>query len=84
MMTIKDVLDSKKPKPLKKYWMGTVREKDDFEQPITDTFFDGKTVMGPWATMSPTSWRKYGCGTGLGHGQKYQKQEDGRWLKVAG
>ena len=69
----------------KKYWMGTVSSLDDFGRPITNTFYDSKTVMGPWATMAPLSWFDHGVGKlGMGYGQKYEKQNDGRWLKVEG
>jgi hypothetical protein len=69
----------------KKYWIGQPPSTDDFGLPITDTFYDGKTRIGPWAFMSPISWPKYGIGkTGLGLAQKYQRQSDGRWLKTEG
>jgi hypothetical protein len=68
-----------------KYWLSPVGAKDDFEQAITDTFIDGKTKRGPWATMSPASWKKNGVGKlGTGYGQKYEKQKDGKWLKIEG
>lgn len=67
-----------------KYWMGDVGEADDFGDPITDTVIDGATWRGPWAIMTPKSHRAYGCGFGTGQGQKYEKQADGRWLKVEG
>jgi hypothetical protein len=69
---------------MKKFWMGTVPEQDDFGQPIIDTFVDGKTVYGQWAFMAPFSYGKYGVGLGLGKGQQYIKQPDSRWMKVAG
>lgn len=68
-----------------KYWCGPVREKDDFEQPIVDTFIDGKTCMGAWAIMTPAMYSRYGMGGyGMGRAQRYEKQADGRWLKVEG
>jgi hypothetical protein len=69
------------------YWMGHIGPKDDFGMTIKDEFIDGKTRLGhgPWAIMVPQSWRAYGVGTlGLGWGQRYKKQKDGRWLKVEG
>ena len=70
---------------VKRYWMGHVGLKDDFNDPIEKIFYDGKTLMGPWAIMTPQSWRKVGCmRTGTGYAQKYEKQSDGRWLKVEG
>ncbi len=68
-----------------KYWMGIIDSIDDFGQPIAKVFYDGKTRQGPWAIMTPASWRTYGIGiTGTGYGQKYEKQGDGKWLKVEG
>ena len=69
----------------KKYWMTPLGEDDDFGHKFGDTMYDGKTIQGPWANMSENSWRAYGIGKlGLGCGQKYEKQADGRWLKVDG
>lgn len=66
------------------YWIGTVEAKDDFGETIEDTFIDGKTNRGPWAIMSPKSFKKHGVGLGTGLGQKYKRQPDGRWLKIEG
>jgi len=66
------------------YWTGPVGDRDDFGSPISKEIIDGKTRMGPWALMSPVSYSKYGVGLGLGRGQRYKKQTDGRWLKVEG
>ena len=51
---------------------------------IRENFIDGRTTMGPWANMCLLCARVYGVGIGKGKGQHYQRQEDGRWLKVAG
>jgi hypothetical protein len=67
-----------------KYWQGSINANDDFDQPITDVFIDGVTSFGPWAIMNFTSFRRYGRGLGTGLGQKYEKQSDGRWLRVEG
>jgi len=68
-----------------RYWMGLIGDKDDFGAPIGDEFIDGKTRMGPWANMSLESWKRYGLNRlGLGWGQRYRKQADGKWLKVEG
>lgn len=66
------------------YWSGDPGEKDDFGFPIKGEFIDGKTQMGPWATMAPPTFRIHGIGLGTGRGQRYMKQADGRWLKVEG
>jgi hypothetical protein len=69
----------------KVYWTGEVPEKDDFGHPIIGIMYDAKTQMGPRATMSKTSYQHYGVGKlGTGLGQKYERQPDGKWLKVEG
>lgn len=68
-----------------RYWSGNPPEEDDFGLTIKDEFIDGRTTIGPWAFMTPTSWKRIGVGRlGLGYGQRYKKQDDGRWLKVEG
>lgn len=71
--------------PRERYWMGDVGAKDDFGLPITDEFIDGRTRRGPWGIMNPETWEEYGVGRlGVGYGQRYQKQPDGKWKKVEG
>ena len=68
-----------------KYWLSTIDIHDDFGIPYNNVMYDAKTKMGPWANMSEESWMKFtNQKLGLGIGQKYKKQIDGRWLKVAG
>lgn len=68
----------------KVYWLSPVGEADDFGNPIENIIIDGATSLGPWALMSPASFEQYGRGLGLGRGQKYERQLDGKWLKVEG
>jgi hypothetical protein len=68
----------------KVYWLSPVGKADDFGDTVADTIIDGKTKMGPWGLMTPKSFARYGVGLGLGRGQKYSKQPDGKWLKVEG
>lgn len=66
--------------------MGPVPDTDDFADPITDTFIDGKTDQGPWAKMTPASYQKYGLFPGeFGNGiaQQYEKQGE-NWIKTKG
>jgi hypothetical protein len=69
------------------YWCGPIGSKDDFDRTIGDVFVDGRTRHGPWAIMSLDSWKiesgTMGC-LGLGLGQMYRQQSDGRWKKVEG
>jgi len=68
-----------------RYWMGSdVGTKDDFGNSIIDEFIDGRTRYGSWAIMSLYSFKMYGTGLGMGKGQRYKKQPDGKWLKVEG
>lgn len=69
----------------KKYWTGKPPTHCDITGiEIKDCFIDGRTQQGPWAHMSPEGHAAYGTGLGLGLGQKYRRQADGRWLKVEG
>lgn len=70
------------PKPV--YWVSPVPDLDDFGNAIHDTFIDGRTPRGIWGLMVPEAHKQFGCGLGLGCGQKYVKQADGKWLKVEG
>jgi hypothetical protein len=68
-----------------KYWMSPLGDTDDFGDKYDKVMYDGKTKMGPWANMTETSYKQFGIGRlGLGYGQKYEKQADGRWMKVEG
>jgi hypothetical protein len=68
-----------------RYWLSPVGKFDDFDHEIENCIIDGRTKYGPWALMTPTSWLIHGIGRlGLGLGQKYVKQPDGKWLKVEG
>jgi hypothetical protein len=69
------------------HWRGEARTHDDFSQVITNEFIDGKMngSITAWAIFTPKSWQRFGCGRlGMGYGQRYQKQEDGRFMKVEG
>ena len=70
------------------YWTGPVGPNDDFGHPLDQEFIDGCTAYGRrWAIMTPDSWKAHsgtGGKLGTGFGQRFQKQADGRWLKVEG
>lgn len=68
-----------------KYWMSPLGDTDDFGDKYTNVMYDAKTKQGPWANMTEASWKQHGYPKlGTGYGQKYEKQADGRWLKVEG
>ena len=67
------------------YWIGQAPEQCDLcARLLIDTFIDGRTDMGAWAFMCPSCHASHGYGLGIGKGQKYQKQTDGKWQKVSG
>lgn len=69
----------------KVWWLSSLGDKDDFGLPFGEFMYDAKTTDGPWANMSEASWEKHGIGRlGPGYGQKYEKQANGRWLKIGG
>ena len=69
----------------KVYWLSPLGGFDDFDRPYKKVMYDAKTTDSCWANMNEESFKKHGYGVlGLGKGQKYEMQDDGRWLKVAG
>ena len=66
-------------------WLGRT-DTDDFGATITDTLIDAKTKYGPWALMTPESFKVHGLGRlGLGFGQKYQLDStSGKFNKIDG
>jgi len=77
--------DKTEPTGVCVWWSGDVPERDLVGYPITSVFYDARIGRtGPWAILSHASFLTYECKLGLGFGQKYRKQADGRWLKVKG
>ena len=65
------------------YWCGeapTVCQVCDRE--IVGVFVDGKTQWDCWAFMCKDCWEMHGEGLGVGLGQMYGRQIDGRWQKL--
>ena len=71
---------------VKKYWLSPVGTHDDYGDEIKDIIIDGRTKEGPWALMTPKSFKENGWRPEewQGYGQMYQKQSDGKWLKIKG
>jgi hypothetical protein len=40
-------------------------------KPAVDAHYDGKTKLGPWASMCDEHWTMFGIGLGTGVGQEY-------------
>ena len=58
---------------IKNDWLSQIPTNcDTCHKSIDGTFVDGKTNMGPWALMCEKCHQKFGCGLGIGKGQKYQ------------
>ena len=68
------------------YWLGAEPTHCEISGArIEAVFYDAKMPSESWwAIMVPATFKVRGCRTGAGHGQRYEKQEDGRWLKTAG
>ena len=69
---------------MKKYWMGSVNDCDFCHSKIDTEFIDGATTSGPWALMCPKCFNIHGTGLGLGKGQRYKKDKNGKFEKIEG
>lgn len=54
------------------------------QRPITKDFVDGRTQRGPWGNLCLGCHRSEGVGLGTGKGQKYERNDAGDYVKVAG
>lgn len=71
------------PKP--RYWLGSEPTHCQVcEGPFHNKFVDGATFTGQWALMCKPCHKRMGRGLGMGRGQEYTRQADGRWLKTGG
>lgn len=73
----------------KKYWIGDVSDGCDVcGRPFFKMMFDCSLSPGHphgmWGCICRNCFLERGCRLGTGYGQEYQKQEDGRWLKIRG
>jgi hypothetical protein len=85
--TVGAVLAHKAEQTKPRYWMGGAPSACDLcSEPITTEFTDCgvPSARGRWGSICPTCFTLEGCRVGPGHGQRYEKQTDGRWLKTAG
>jgi hypothetical protein len=71
----------------RRFWMGGSPTRcDACEAALRGVFYDAATRFGAWGILCPTC-HVFGPGlgrTGSGRGQKYERQDDGRWLKTEG
>jgi hypothetical protein len=69
------------------YWLSPAPSRCDLcQRPLNGVFYDAKTAGGPWGCICPTCHTgPRGIGrVGPGLGQRYELQEDGRYLKTEG
>lgn len=66
------------------WWTGEVPARDDLGRPLRGVMYDARTRIGPWALLCQESYDLVGMGLGVGLGQRYEQQPDGRWLQTAG
>ena len=67
-----------------KYWAGDPAECDICNKPFGKLMYDARTSMGGWGNLCSRCFNRYGVGLGVGKGQRYSLQDDGRWLKTGG
>jgi hypothetical protein len=71
--------------PIEIYWAGRrVTTCDICRNPIADEFIDGATVRGMWMLMHPVCHGIFGQGLGKGRGQRFVKQQNGKFLRTEG
>jgi len=68
-----------------RYWAGSGPTNCDVcKRALRTVFTDGRIYSGHWAFTCDPCASTHGVTLGLGRGQRYEKQEDGRWMKVGG
>lgn len=68
------------------YWMGKAPERCDVcSKSIHNTFSDARVPGdGRWGCLCANCCSSLGVSYGLGRGQKYVRQDDGRYMKTEG
>lgn len=70
---------------MKKFWCGSAPHHCDICGEVFNTvFIDGKWMGRAWANMCQECHTNSGGKLGLGIGQRYEVQPDGKWLKTGG
>ena len=67
-------------------WMGDLNDECQIcHLSFGDTMYDAAIGPGgPWGNICRACFVEQGCSLGMGRGQEYVRQRDGRWAKVAG
>lgn len=69
----------------KVYWRGSDPVKCEADGTmLKERFYDAADRFGRWGMLCDACFLKVGVGLGVGKGQKFERQTDGRWLKTEG
>ncbi len=66
------------------FWCGPIDKCQLTGDELGDTMYDARLPSGQWGNIGQRAFEENGCRLGTGLGQKYKRQEDGRWLLVEG
>jgi len=68
------------------YWAGSAPKTcDSCAEAVLTGFYDARVpAVGSWGILCHKCFNSHGCKTGVGHGQRYVMQRDGRFLKTEG
>jgi hypothetical protein len=69
------------------YWLSPLKDECQLcYSPFSNTMYDVCVRYGQWGNICQTCFDQplNHCGLGLGRGQKYELQPNGRWLKTEG
>ena len=66
-------------------WTGDLSHGCDIcKRPFGRFMYDARTVQGRWGNLDDSCFIMHGVGLGTGQGQKYERQADDSFVKVAG
>ena len=69
----------------KRYWTGTVPPACQITGiPFNGVMYDARIPGRGWGNICQEAFDTFHCRLGVGFGQKYELQDDGRWLCTAG
>lgn len=72
--------------PLPIYWTGPLEDRCQISgRKLGGVMYDARIPgKGQWANIDQIAFVNLGCKLGVGHGQRFELQTDGRWLCTAG
>mgnify|MGYP001565158967 CR=1 FL=1 len=67
------------------FWAGSLPEKCDLcGDSLKRGFWDARSRQGHWMIVCIGCHNDEVMSSGTGHGQRYEKQKDGSWMRVEG